>query len=431
MVHPYMRRRRGEEPVTYLHPSLRPLLERTLGVPLFQEQGMKLAITTAGFSASQADELRRAMSSKRSSARMARLSLALLEGMRTRGIDGDVAQRIVKQLTAFASYGFPESHAASFAHLVYASAWLKAHRAPEFYASILDAQPMGFYPVGTLVADAKRHGVEVRRPDAMRSSWACSLEPTQGPHPFAVRFGLSLVHGIGAASEDALARGREAARGREGVEALAAFIEASGLAERPLRALARAGAFDTFTGDRRRALWETLRLARPRAGPLDRPAPAGPPPTLPELTEGEMVIDDYASFGATTGRHPMELLRARLVGLGVVATGALASHRSGPVRVAGLVNSRQAPMTAKGFVFVSLEDETGMVNVVVSPQLAASQRRELTQHPVLLVEGELQRHQGAINVKASRLVPLRDVPGVPSAKLSGWSRGSSRPRRRS
>ncbi|HJL15042.1 MAG TPA: error-prone DNA polymerase [Sandaracinaceae bacterium LLY-WYZ-13_1] len=447
MVHPYLRRRRGEEPVRYLHPSLEPVLERTLGVPLFQEQGMKVAVAAAGFSAAQADELRRAMSSKRSGARMARLSLALIDGMRARGIDDAVAERIVAQLTAFASYGFPESHAASFALLVYASAWLKVHHAPAFYAAILDAQPMGFYPVGTLVADARRRGVEVRGPDALRSAWACTLEPASGPHRFAVRVGLSLVRGVGEAQREALARAGEAARrclattglhgdahenvythedgdahgdeddgarGRGGLEALAAFVDSGGLPRRVLASLARAGAFDALVGDRRRALWEVLRLARPRAGPLDRPAPAGAPPALAPPTEGERVIDEYATFGATTGRHPMALLRERLPP-DVLRAEALARHRGGPVRVAGLVNSRQAPMTAKGFVFLSLEDETGMVNVVVSPQLAARQRRALVDHPVLLVEGELQRHQGARNVKAARLVPVRDVPGATDA----------------
>ncbi|MEZ4339452.1 MAG: OB-fold nucleic acid binding domain-containing protein [Sandaracinaceae bacterium] len=412
MVHPYIRRRRGEEEITYLHPSLVPVLERTLGVPLFQEQGMKVAITAAGFTPAQADALRRAMSRSRSSAQMARLGLALLDGMKDRGIDGEVAERIVKQLTAFASYGFPESHAASFALLVYASAYLKAHHAPELFASILNAQPMGFYPVGTLVADAKRRGVEIRGPDAVRSAWACTLEPTEGPHGFAVRFGLSLVGGIGEAAREGLARGREAVQGHAGLEALARYAEASALDARTLGTLARAGAFDAWAGDRRRAQWEVRRLTRPRAGPLDRPPPPRAAPDLPPLTEGEILIDEYATFGASTGRHPIELMRPRLEGRGVVRAGDLAQHPGGPIRVAGLVNSRQSPMTAKGFVFLSLEDESGMVNVVVSPQLAAAQRTALTQHPMLMVEGELQRHQGALNVKAARLVPLAGAEGA-------------------
>jgi len=409
MVHPYLRRRRGEEAVTYLHPTLEPVLERTLGIPLFQEQSMKVAIVAAGFTPAQADALRRAMSRSRSSAAMARLGLALLDGMRSRGIDDAVAERIVEQLTAFASYGFPESHAASFAHLVYASAYLKAHHPPALYAAILNAQPMGFYPVGTLVADAKRRGVQVRGPDVVASSWACTLEPCDGPHGLAVRFGLSLVDGVGDAAFDGLARGRAAAEGLAGLEALDAYVTASALPARVLRTLARAGAFDRWAGDRRRAQWEVRRLTRPRGGPLDLPPPPRDPPALAPPTEGEVLIDEYATFGASTGRHPIELMRDRLEGLGVVRAADLFRRRGGPVRVAGLVNSRQAPMTAKGFVFVSLEDESGMVNVVVSPQLATAQRRALTQHPVLLVEGELQRHQGAVNVKAARLTPLRHV----------------------
>lgn len=417
MVHPYIRRRRGDEAVSYLHPSLEPVLARTLGIPLFQEQGMRLAVVAAGFTPAQADALRRAMSRKRSQAHMARLSLELLEGMRARGIDDDIAHRIVKQLSAFASYGFPESHAASFALLVYASAYLKAHYAPELYAAILNAQPMGFYPVGTLVADAKRRGVEVRGPDAQRSRWACTLEPAErGPHPFAVRIGLSLVDGVGEAAREGLDRARDAATGLEGLEALDRYVEASGLPARLVQTLARAGAFDRWANDRRHAQWEVRRLTRPRAGPLDRAPPSRGVPDLPELTEGEVLIDEYATFGATTGRHPMELLRDRMRALGVSRASDLANAKDGPICVAGLVNSRQAPMTAKGFIFLSLEDESGMVNVVVSPQLAAAQRREVTSHPFLLVEGELQRHQGAINVKASRLVPMRDVPGTRSIK---------------
>ncbi len=433
MVHPYMRRRRGDEPVSYPHPSLRPVLERTLGVPLFQEQGMKVAVVAAGFTPGQADALRRAMGRSRSDAQMARLGLALIDGMRDRGIEGDVANRIVKQLTAFASYGFPESHAASFALLVYASAYLKAHYAPELYAAILSAQPMGFYPVGTLVADAKRHGVEIRGPDVVRSSWACTLEPTESSHRFAVRLGLSLVHGVGDAAFEGLERGRAAATGREGLDALDHYIEAADVPARVHRDLARAGAFDTWTGDRRRAQWEVRRLTRPSAGPLDRPPPPRGEPALPPLTEAEILFDEYATFGASTGRHPVALMRERLAGLGVAKAGDLTSRPEGAIRVAGLVNSRQAPLTAKGFVFLSLEDESGMVNVVVSPQLAAAQRRVLTQHPGLLVEGDLQRHQGAVNVRATRLIPMREVTERENLwrRPTGSLAGSAHPRRRS
>ncbi|MGE0786439.1 MAG: DNA polymerase III subunit alpha [Sandaracinaceae bacterium] len=410
MVHPYIRRRRGEEPVSYLHPSLEPVLARTLGVPLFQEQGMKVAITAAGFSPAQADDLRRAMGSKRSHARMARLSLQLLEGMRERGIDPDVASRIVKQLSAFASYGFPESHAASFAMLAYASAWLRLHHPPAFYAALLNAQPMGFYPIGTIVADAKRHGVAVRGPDVVRSSWACTLEPDpDGRFAHAVRFGLSLVHGVGDACKEGLARGRAAALADGVDDPIAELARASELPAAVLETLARSGALAAFEPDRRRALWEVLRVSRPRAGPLDVPPPRRSAPPLPPQTEGEAILDDYATFGASLGRHPIELMRERLDARGVLTTSALASHPEGPVRVAGLVNSRQSPMTAKGFVFLSLEDETGMVNIVVSPQLAARQRAEVSRAPAVLVEGELQHRQDAINVRASRLFAIREL----------------------
>ncbi|MGF1469645.1 MAG: DNA polymerase III subunit alpha [Sandaracinaceae bacterium] len=411
MVHPYLRRRRGLEPVTYLHPSLEPVLRRTLGVPLFQEQGMKLAVVAAGFTATQADELRRAMSSKRSSARMARLAAALLDGMARRGIEPSVAERIVKQLSAFASYGFPESHAASFALLVYASAWLRHHYPPEYTAALLNGQPMGFYPVGTLIADARRRGVDVRRPDALASGWACTLEPSDGPPPLdhAVRLGFASVSGIGDAARDALLAARVAARAEPPDHRLEVFVRRAALPPRLMRALARAGAFDGLVGGRRRALWEVYRLTRRSGGPLDPPPPAGPPPSLPALTEGDRVIDDYATLGGSPDRHPMELLRSRLEARDVLCTAALADRPPGPVRVAGLVNSRQAPMTAKGFVFLSLEDETGMANIVVTPALAARQRRALVDHPVLLVEGDLQRAQGAVNVKARRLIPIRDL----------------------
>ncbi len=239
MVHAYLRRRRGEVPVSYLHPVLEPVLRRTLGVPLFQEQGMKVAVAAAGFSPAQADALRRAMGSKRSRHKMARLALELLQGMEARGIPRDVGERIVKQLAAFASYGFPESHAASFALLVYASAYLKANHAPAFYAAILDAQPMGFYPVGSLVADARRHGVEVRRPCVNRSAWLSVLEAATpgGRHAQALRLGLRLVSGLGAKASAAL----EAALAARPFRSVAHFTEVSGLPRKALSQLARAG----------------------------------------------------------------------------------------------------------------------------------------------------------------------------------------------
>jgi error-prone DNA polymerase len=406
MVHPYLRRRNGEEPVTYLHPVLEPVLRRTLGVPLFQEQGMRVAVTAAGFTPERADALRRAMSSKRLGHRMARLSLELMQGMERNGIARRTAERIVKQLTAFAHYGFPESHAASFALLVYASAYLKRHYAPEFYAAILNAQPMGFYPVGSLVSDARRHGVEIRPPDVVHSHWDCTLEPTRtASHPFALRLGLRMVHGLGPAAREGLER----ARRTKACDSIEAFAHASALPRASLQALAQAGALDSLLPpgrDRRVALLDVLRVARPRAGPLDV-RPGDPhPPTLPPMTVAEGVAADYATTGASAHRHPMELLRPRLAQAGMPPLEALACHPNGSVRVAGLVNSRQRPGTAKGFVFLSLEDETGMVNVVVSPRLFAERRDVIVGHPMLVVAGELERHQGAINIRADTIEAL-------------------------
>ncbi len=414
MVHPYLRRRRGEEPVTYLHPSLEPVLARTLGVPLFQEQGMKVAVAAAGFSAAKADELRRAMGSKRSQHRMARLSLELLQGMEERGIAPDVAERIVKQLAAFASYGFPESHAASFALLVYASAYLKRHYTPEFYAAILNAQPMGFYPVGSLVADARRHRVEVRPPDVTRSRWNATLEPAAGgPHPSAVRLGIRMVRGLGGKAREAIERLGAGPPPRT-IEEVA---RRTALPRRSLEMLARAGALDALARDRRHALWEVLRVGRPPAGPLAPHPPAEPAqPPLPAIGEAEATRDDYATTGASARRHPMELLRAWLSSAGIPPLGALRRHPEGPVRVAGLVNSRQRPATAKGFVFLSLEDETGMANVIVSPRLFDRERDVIVDHPALLVHGTLERRHDVVHVKARRFEPLRPPPGASFAK---------------
>jgi error-prone DNA polymerase len=414
MVHPYLRRRNGEEPVTYLHPMLKPVLERTLGVPLFQEQGMKVAVTAAGFTPSQADELRRAMSSKRLGHRMASLSHELVRGMEGNGITRPTAERIVKQLTAFASYGFPESHAASFALLVYASAYLKRHYAPEFYAAILNAQPMGFYPVGSLVNDARRHGVEVRPPDVLHSGWDATLEPsTAAPFPFALRLGLRMIRGLGPTAREGLDRARRA----NAYDSLDAFAHASALPRAALEALARAGALDPLlkSGEgRRKALWEVLRVARPRAGPLDL-RPGDPvPATLPPLDAHDAVAADYATTGASARRHPMGFLRAQLDGAAIPALGALDGHPAGHVRVAGLVNSRQRPATAKGFVFLSLEDETGMVNVVVSPRLFADRRDVIVGHSILWVTGHLERHQGALGIRAETIEPLPAHIAAPS-----------------
>ncbi len=404
MVHPYLRRRRGEEPIEYLHPMLEPVLRRTLGVPLFQEQGMKLAIVAAGFTPAQADALRRAMGRKRSRSQMARLALELMQGMETRGIPADIAERIVKQLAAFASYGFPESHAASFALLVYASAYLKRHFAPEFFAAILDAQPMGFYNVGTLIADARRHGVEVLRPDVNASGWGSVLEPRAAPRddlgagPPALRLGLRLVRGLGKNAQEKF----EAACAHRPFESVQQFAEATGFDKRTLTHLARAGALDALADHRRHAVWEVLRVGRRRAGPLDA-TPLDPrTPPLDPPARSARVRDDYAAFGGSTEAHPISFLADRRTRAGMPTLAALRTHPTGPVRIVGLVISRQRPMTAKGFVFLALEDETGMANVVIRPDLFERQRRVITSAVTLVIEGQLERQHDVVNVIAQK-----------------------------
>lgn len=420
MVHPYLRRRRGKEDVSYLHPSLEPVLRRTLGVPLFQEQGMKVAIVAAGFTPDRADALRRAMGRKRSKAQMARLSLELLQGMERNGIERSVAERIVKQLAAFASYGFPESHAASFAHLVYASAFLKRHFAPELYAAVLDAQPMGFYPVGSVIADARRHGVEVRGPDVNRSEWRCTLEArahveSADPflakdHPFALRLGLRLIKGLGDRVEEGLAAALE----RRPFHSVADFAEKAELPRRALLSIARAGALDSLVSGspgraRRQAAWNALAAARRRAGPLDRLSPDTEAP-LPAASESSLVLDEYRAYGGTTRAHPIAFVAERRARAGMPTLAGLRDHPAGPIRVVGLVISRQRPETAKGFVFLALEDETGIANVVIRPALFDRQARIITTAPVLYVEGTLERRDDVVNVIARTLKPVRGLP---------------------
>ncbi|MFH2008907.1 MAG: error-prone DNA polymerase [bacterium] len=423
MVHPYLRRRRGEEPIEYLHPSLEPVLKRTLGVPLFQEQGMKCAVACAGFTPEQADELRRAMGFKRSDARMGRIGAELVAGMRRNGLDEDTIARIVKQLTAFSSYGFPESHSASFALIVYASVYVKLYYAPEFLACLLNAQPMGFYSPGTLVHDARRRGVEVRAPDLGHSRWMASIEPSDRPFGTpqegtvadirgprrAVRLGLRLVQGLGPVARERL----ELALSDGPFRSMADVAGRSGLGLPELRTLAKAGAFGSFCPDRRQALWEVLRLAHNRGAPL-APVPADPHRAPgPSLDTAEEILHDYAATGASTLGHPMEHLRAEMDRRRVIRSDLLRRHRNGGrVRVGGVVICRQRPGTAKGFFFVTLEDEAGMVNVIVRPQRFEKNAQLLRTAPVLLVEGRLQHEQSVLNVIGDRFSSVAPRAGA-------------------
>ncbi|MBL8777006.1 MAG: error-prone DNA polymerase [Acidimicrobiales bacterium] len=427
-VHPYIRRRNGKEPVTYLHPLLERSLAKTLGVPLFQEQLMQMAIDVAGFSPAEADELRQAMGSKRSRERMERLRARLYEGMAERGITGEVADEIYDKLAAFANFGFPESHSVSFAYLVYASAWLKRYYPAAFCAGLLNAQPMGFYSPHSLVQDARRHGVEVRGPDVNASAADATLEPpphgrsrgnsarnaraiasamtgdaapaTWGEGGPAVRLGLSSVRHLG----DDLAERIAAGRPYTSMEDLA---RRSGAPLHVLEALATAGAFGCFGLDRRPALWGAGAVAQTGADRLDGIVTGVEAPTLPLLSPREEAQADLWATGVSADGHPTRFVRDRLDALGVVPASGLPDVPDGDrVLVAGVVTHRQRPATASGTTFVNLEDETGLVNVICSKGCWARYRQAALTAPALLVRGKLEKVEGVVNVIADKLEAL-------------------------
>ncbi len=479
MVHPYLDRRAGRQAVTYDHPSLEPILKRTLGVPLFQEQLLRMAMAVAGFTAGEAEELRRAMGFKRSEARMREIETRLRDGMAKNGITGDTADRIVRSITSFALYGFPESHAASFALIAYASAYLRAHHMAAFLCAMLNNWPMGFYHPATLVKDAQRHGVHVRPIDVMRSGWQCTLEDDlgfqfsdtkkpgdAGGEPwtvnrergggagsrftahgsrFSVRLGLRYVAGLRREAGERIA----AARGAAPFASIDDVAVRADLRDDELQALAHVGAFAAFDVTRREALWQaaavprrgTLWAARSRepgtvnrehqdepvhqplspdprpltpdfSPPAPRPSPRqrrarGARSPLPEMSKMERTLADYRASGVTVGPHLMRYLRDELVRDGVVCARDLPRLRAGRwVKVAGLVIVRQRPGTAKGFCFLTLEDETGICNAVVVPAQFAQHRALIHRASLLQVEGPLQIVEGVIHVRARRFREL-------------------------
>jgi error-prone DNA polymerase len=395
MVHPYLRRRAGREPVTYPHPTLAPILARTLGVPLFQEQLLRIAMTVAGFTAGEAEELRRAMGFKRSTERMAQIETRLRSGMAERGIVGETADAIVRSITSFALYGFPESHSASFALIAYASAYLKAHHPAAFYCAMLNNWPMGFYHPTTLVKDAERHGVRLRPIDVMHSSWLCTID--QG----ALRIGLRYVSGLG----EATARRIETARTCASFASLGDLVARAALQEDDRVRLARAGACAAFGACRRDVLWQLAALDRDPTtlfAAADRFSVDGKSSSrspLPRTTPLEDTLADYASMGLTTGPHVMAHLRAGLCRQRVVSSAEVRSIPNGRyVRVAGHVIVRQRPGTAKGMLFLTLEDETGTCNVAVRADVFRLHRRLLHTARLLRVEGPVQSVDGVIHV---------------------------------
>ena len=402
-VHPYIRRRNGQEQVTYLHPLLQPSLEKTLGVPLFQEQLMQMAIDVAGFTPGESDELRQAMGAKRSAARMESLRERLFAGMAERGISDDVAEQIFVKMKAFASYGFPESHSVSFAYLVYASSWIKYHEPAAFCAALIKAQPMGFWSPHTLVQDARRHGVTVRSPDLNASAAAPTLEDRGD----AVRLGLASVRGVGTE----LAEQIEAGRPYESPEELVRRVPA--LTQTQLESLATAGVFgECFGLDRRRALWAAGAVAQSRPGRLAGVVTGSRPPRLPGLTPVEESVADLWATGVSPEGHPTRFVRDELDRLGVTTAAGLATAAlDRKVLVAGVVTHRQRPMTAQGTTFLSLEDETGLINVVVSKGCWARHKLVARSAPALVIRGSVERitdPEGyrVINVVAEVLTPL-------------------------
>jgi len=459
LANPYFERRRGRQPVVYPHPSLKPVLERTLGVPLFQEQILKMAMVAAGFSGGEAEELRRAMGFKRSRERMRRIAERLRSGMTERGIVGRAQEEILQGIVSFALYGFPESHAASFALIAYASAYLKAHHPAAFLIALLNAWPMGFYHPATLVQDAKRHGVEVRPIDVNHSNWKCTWEgispltpalspdhdaprrgargereslgtksvgkgrgcprpPTggegQGEGGTACRLGLRFVRGLRTEAGKRIAAERDAGGSYTSPEDLARRCT---LREDELAVLAAVGALGSLRDgglSRREALWQVARVVRP-AGPLfeDEGDPGASP--LPEMTPPEETVADFQGTGLTPGVHPVAHVRGALRKQGVVRTADLARFPQGArLRTAGSVIVRQRPGTAKGVLFVTVEDESGMTQAMVSPELFREQRALVAGCPGLVIEGTLEKRDGSVSIRAERFWPLPRVEAAQS-----------------
>ncbi len=473
MVHPYLKRRQGQEPVTYPHPSLEPILVRTLGVPLFQEQLLRMAMVAAGFSGGEAEELRRAFGFKRAEHRMQQIETKLRVGMARQGITGDAAEEIIRSITSFALYGFPESHAASFALLVYASAYLKAHYPAAFYTALLNNQPMGFYHPATLVKDAQRHGVRFAPIDVQESDWTCRVDPDGR-----VRLGLMYVNGLreligraiagvsppgsgmgdpGSVQIDTVDSSRcpkcgcddqsmveetptvgffcnvcahqwkngtpEARREEHESRRFASvddLITRTAVRRDEIATLAEIGALNAFGYDRRTALWQIEKAVRPKGELFDQTGDDATPRPVPDpgsrltdssplrpMTPPERLMADYAGTSLTIGPHPLALRRAELALRGVLRASDLPHGRHGRrVRVAGAVITRQRPGTAKGFVFLTLEDETGIANVIVRPDLFGEQKRAIVGEPYLLVEGTLQIQEGVTSIKAERVIGL-------------------------
>jgi error-prone DNA polymerase len=411
MVNPYLERRNGRQPVTYPHPSLEPILRRTLGVPLFQEQVLRIAMTAAKLSGGEAEELRRAMGFKRSAARMQKIEQRLRKGMARNGITGSAAEEIIRSISSFALYGFPESHAASFALIAYASAYLKCHHPAAFSAAMLNCYPLGFYHPATLVKDAQRHGVTVLPIDVTRSNWLCTIERADDEaNP--LRLGLRYLRGL---RED-VARAIERERAIRPFKSIADFTARVALSKRELDSLADAGAFSAFGLARREALWQAAALERDPSSLLAGAEPRKSAAPLRQMTPVEETHADYRTTGVTTGPHLIAHMRAQLKAHGVLSAAELTEAKNGAtVQVAGMVIVRQRPGTAKGFFFLTLEDETGVANAIVTPDLFQRHRALLHRAPLLMVEGVMQKLDGVISIRSRRFAELRAGAELPKS----------------
>src|SRR5215472_1870437 len=425
MVHPYLARRSGKEPVTYFDDRLKPVLGRTLGVPLFQEQMLKIAMIMADFSGNEAEELRRALSFHRSEERMRKVSVKLRAAMERKAIASDKIDKIIQSISSFALYGFPESHAISFAILAYGSAYLKVHRAPEFYASLINNQPMGFYTPATIVKDAQRHSLKIKPVCVLQSDWRCTVIDDN-----TVRLGFCVVNGLRQEHAEELVRQRQDLP----FQSLDDFKRRVPLSKDELRTLAELGALNCFAEHRRAAMWQvegtlhddllgSARLQRAGFGILPKQsfqssrtqdafastpkacAPQTFESPLPRMTLPECVKADYETMNLTTGPHPMKLLREKLPNIWRATDLVQAQHGS-TIEIAGNVICRQRPGTAKGFVFISLEDETGVSNAIVEPDLFERFRLVITEEAFLLIEGQVQNSDDVVLIKAQEIKPL-------------------------
>jgi error-prone DNA polymerase len=409
MVHPYLRRRQGLEPVDYPKHEIRAALERTLGVPIFQEQVMQVAILAAGFTPGEADQLRRAMAAWKRKGGLEKYYDRIVGGMLERGYTLEFAESIFAQIQGFGEYGFPESHAASFALLAYASAWMKRHEPGAFLCALLNSQPMGFYSPSQLVQDARRHGIEVRPIDIAVSGWESTLEEfdeSRARQP-AVRLGLSLQRGMR----------REVAARIEDARAIRPFDSVTDLARRAgldrgdLQVLAASNALASLAGNRREALWQAVG-AVPDKDLLRPTTPDEEAPQLRAPSEGDEIVGDYRSQGLTLGRHPLALLRPQLLKQRFMTAATLNDYQNGQLaRACGIVTVRQRPGTAKGVLFMTLEDETGNINVIIWPKLVEEQRKEVLRAPLLGVYGIWQREGEVRHLVAKRLVDMSHLLG--------------------